>query len=282
MPNPASEASSPDPRQRCSAGARPVFGLQLYTVRHALAKDLEGTLRQISAIGYREVELYSFFNRPASVTRRALQEAALTCPSGHYMLAELRSGLAERIANAQELGLSYMVCALLQPHERKGLDDYRRLADWFNQIGEQTQRAGLKFVYHCHNFEFTTYDGVTALDELLRRTNPQLVEIELDTYWVSRAGRDPAACLNKYPGRFSLLHLKDMKPGHAPTTDFKAGLDAFTEVGQGAMEWKRLLQAAMASGVKHYFVEQDLCERPQLESARISYQYLSRPDLWGG
>jgi sugar phosphate isomerase/epimerase len=255
--------------------SRHPFGLQLYTVRHALAKDFEGTLRAVAALGYQEVELYSFFNRKASETRAALKSAGLTCPSGHYMASELRSGLEERIGYARELGLSYMVCALLQPHERKSLDDYRRLAELFNQIGVETRRAGLQFVYHCHNFEFTTYGSVVALDELLRRTDPKFVEIELDTYWVSRAGRDPVACLNKYPGRFSLLHLKDMKPGHAPTLDFKEGCDAFTELGRGSIDWKRLLRAALESGVKHYFVEQDLCERPALESVRMSYEYLS-------
>lgn len=255
---------------------RPAFGLQLYTVRHALARDLAGTLRNISDIGYQEVELYSFFNRNPSETRRALKAAGLACPSGQYMLSELRFGLAERIASAKELGLDYMVCAaLLQPNERKSLDDYRRLADLFNQVGEQTRRAGLQFAYHCHNFEFTSYGGVVGLDELLRRTDPKFVEIELDTYWVSRAGRDPVAWLNKYPGRFSLLHLKDLKPGRAPTTDFKEGSDAFTEVGRGSIDWKRVLPAAIESGVKHYFVEQNSCEGSALESARMSYQYLS-------
>jgi len=275
MPSPGVNPSNAGHFGHDSTPRRPPFGLQLYTVRHALAQDFQNTLREISAIGYREVELYSFFNRGPSETRRALASAGLTCPSGHYTLAELRSGLAERIARAQELGLKYMVCALLQPSERKSLDDYRRLADLFNQVGEQTGRAGVQFVYHCHNFEFTSYGGVIPLDALLRGTDPRFVAVELDTYWVSRAGRDPVACLNRYPGRFPLIHLKDMKPGHAPTTDFKEGCDAFTEVGRGAIDWKRLLQAAQATGVKHYFVEQDLCERSGLESARISHQYLS-------
>jgi len=203
-----------------------------------------------------------------------LKTLGLTAPSCHYETPQLRTGLEQRLADAKELGLGYMVCAFLQPHERKSLDDYRRVADFFNQVGVQIQRAGLQFGYHGHNFEFTTYDGVVAFDELLRRTDPKLVAIELDCYWVTRAGKDPVAYFKQYPGRFPILHIKDMKPGHAPTADLNKGADAFTEVGRGSIDWKRIFADAPAAGVKHYFVEQDKCDGPPIESARISYEYL--------
>ncbi len=266
--------ATPRPRQTFADPLGLPIGLQLYTVRKEAEKDFDGTLAKVAAIGYKEVELPGFFHKKPSQIRDSLKARGLNCPSAHYETPQLRSGLDQRIADAKELGLSYMICAFLQPRERKSLDDYRHVADFFNQVGERIHSAGLQFAYHCHNFEFTTYDGVVAFDELLRRADPKLVEIELDCYWVSRAGKDPVAYFKQYPGRFPLLHIKDMKPGHAPTTDLMKGADAFTEVGRGSIDWKRIFEAAAEGGVKHYFVEQDICEHPPLESARISYEYL--------
>ncbi len=249
-------------------------GLQLYTVRKQADKDLGGTLHAVAEIGYKEVELPDFYKKKASEIRNSLDAAGLTCPSAHYMTADLRTGLDKQIEYAKEVGLSYMVCAFLLPPERKTLDDYHRLADFFNKVGEQIQKAGLQFCYHAHNFEYTTFDGVVAFDDLLKHTDPNLFKIELDCYWMTRAGRDPVAYIKQYPGRFPLMHIKDMKPGHPPTTDLKKGGDAFTEVGRGSIDWKRIFGAATEGGLKHYFVEQDFCERPPLESAKISFEYL--------
>jgi sugar phosphate isomerase/epimerase len=249
-------------------------GLELYTVREELGKDFNGTLQKVAAIGYREVELFSFFKFTAAQIRDSLKEGGLTCPAAHYVTPQLRSGLDEHIEYAKELGLSYMVCAFLQPQERKSLDDYRRLAEFFNKVGEQCHKADIQFGYHAHNFEYTTYDGVVAFDELLRLTDPNLFKIELDCYWMKRAGRDPVTYMKKYPGRFPLLHIKDMKPGRAPTTDLMRGSDAFTEVGRGSIDWRSIFAAARESGITHYFVEQDKTDGPPLESARISYEYL--------
>ncbi len=248
-------------------------GLQLYTVRKQADKDLDGTLHAVAEIGYKEVELPGFYQKKASEIRKSLDAAGLMCPSAHYETPDLRTGLDERIVYAKEIGLNYMVCAFLRPPERKTLDDYRHLAEFFNKVGEQIQKAGLQFCYHAHNFEYTSFEGVVAFDDLLQHTDPNLFKIELDCYWMTRAGRDPVEYIKKYPGRFPLLHIKDMKPGHPSTTDLMKGGDAFTEVGRGSIDWKRIFQAA-GGDLKHYFVEQDFCERPPLESAKISYEYL--------
>jgi sugar phosphate isomerase/epimerase len=251
------------------------IGLQLYTVRQSAAKDFDGTLRAVAAIGYKEVELPGFFQKTAPEISKSLKAARLTCPSAHYETPDLRNGLDARIAFAKEIGLSYMVLAFLQPKERKSLDDYRHLADFFNQVGEQCQNAGIQFAYHAHNFEYNVFNGVVAFDDLLAHTDPNLVKIELDCYWMTRAGKDPVAYLKKYPGRFPLLHIKDMKPGHPPTTDLMKGADAFTEVGRGIIQWKPIFEAA-GDELKHYFVEQDKCDGPPIESAKISYEYLHK------
>jgi sugar phosphate isomerase/epimerase len=250
------------------------IGLELYTVRALLKKDFEGTLKRVAAVGYKEVELFSFLGRKPSQIKQSLTVLGLSCPSSHYETPELKSGWERHIADAKELGLTYMVCAFLHPRERRSLDDYKSLAELFNKSGEQCKKAGLQLCYHNHNFEFTKFDGVLAFDELLRLTDAELVKIELDCYWMTRAGHDPVHYLGKYPGRFPLLHIKDMKPGQQPTTDLTKGSNAFTEVGRGSIDWKRIFEAAPQGGVKHYFVEQDTCALPALESIKISYEYL--------
>jgi len=245
-------------------------GLQLYTVRDRLAKDFEGTLKEVAAIGYDEVEQDA--KQKASVVREALRAAGLHQPSAHFDLKQLESALDKQIQYAKELQLDYMVCSYFEPHN--SLDDFKRVADTFNRVGEESHKVGVQLCYHNHNFEFRDFGGVVGYDELLRRTDPALVKMQIDCYWMQRAGKDPVLYFQQNPGRVPLLHIKDMKPGHAPTSDTKKGGDAFTEVGRGVIDWKRIFQAAPVGGVRHYFVEQDTCERPTIESARISYQYL--------
>jgi sugar phosphate isomerase/epimerase len=250
------------------------IGLELYTVRNECEKDLEGTLRKVAEVGYKEVEMYSFYNRKASDVRSLLNSTGLACPSAHYETPALRSALDKEIEFAKELGLGYMVCAFLHPEERKSLDDYNRLADLFNEVGGKCQKAGIRFAYHNHNFEFKTFNGVVAYDELLRRTDPKLVQLELDCYWITRAGKDPLDYFRQYPGRFPLLHIKDRKPGYSPATEMDEGPGPFTEVGRGSINWRRIFSGARQGGAKHYYVEQDFCDRPPLESIKISYDYL--------
>ncbi len=259
-------------------------GLQLYTVRQAMQKDIEGTLKKVAAVGYPEVELFSFFGKTPAQLRQLLDEAHLTAPSGHSTASDLRVNPQAKVDYAKQLGLKYLVCAFPAPANPslfKGtisrdltLNDWKWLAGFFNKVGEQCQQAGLHFCYHGHNFEFREYDGVVAYDYLLQHTDPKLVNFEMDCYWVSRAGRDPVAYFEKYPGRFPLLHIKDMKPGFPPTTDIGEGAKAFTEVGRGVINWKRIFQHAHTAGMKYYFVEQDVCSDPVFQCIKISYDYL--------
>lgn len=251
------------------------IGLELYTVRDELQKDFTGTLKKVAGIGYKEVELFSFLQKPAAEIRRAMADNGLVCPAAHYELS-LEPQLAREIEYAQKLGLRYMVVAWLTPEERRSLDDYKRHAEFFNRAGEQTKKAGIQFGYHNHNFEFKTFGGLVAFDELLRLTDPQLVKIELDCFWITWAGKDPVEYFKRYPGRYPILHIKDRKPGYGTYTDVDDKPGPFTEVGRGAIDWKPIFAAAPQGGVKHYFVEQDFCDRPPFESARISYEYLAK------
>ena len=153
------------------------------------------------------------------------------------------------------------------------LDDWKWNADLFNKVGEEAKRAGLRFGYHNHHIEFREFGGVTAFDELLRRTDPGLVTIELDCGWVKVAGLDPAEFIARHASRVGLLHVKDVKAGPAPSTRFGPPVP-FAEVGRGSIDWRKVFEAAKKAGVKRDYVEQDTTERPPLEAIKISRDYL--------
>jgi sugar phosphate isomerase/epimerase len=263
---------------------RPI-GLQLYTVREEVAKDLPGTLRQLAAIGYREVELAGGPQRPVAEMRRLLADNGLTCPSVHTNMAELQTAADERIEFVRALGAQYLVCSFPWTADSRfkaggsqgiaaeiTLDDWKWNAEQLNRIGERARKAGVRMGYHNHNMEFRSYDGVVGFDELLRLTDPALVTIELDIAWVVTAGADPVHYLTKHADRISLLHVKEVRK------DLKVVREKVvaqtTEVGSGKIDWKRMFAAMDPREIKHYFVEQENFERPPLEAVKISYDYL--------
>lgn len=267
-----------EPRLAANPYGMPV-GLQLYTVRDHLAKDIEGTFERVAAIGYKVVELggtFTFYDRKPAELKRMLANAGLTPLSTHFTQDQLKTGLEKQIADAKECGIRYVGLASLDGDDRKSLDAIKRDADWFNQVGEAANRAGCHFFYHGHNFDFASVDGVVEYDELIRRTDPRLANFQLDCFWCVRAGKDPVDYFNRFPGRFPQLHIKDLKPGLPPTTVSETRPEAFTEVGQGVIDWRRIFQAARKGGLRHYYVEQDACDKDSLESARISYEYLHK------
>jgi len=251
-------------------------GLQLYTVRDELQKDVPGTIKKVAAVGYKEVEIYDLYGMSPAEFTKLLKDNGLTAVSGHYLLNVEETQWEKKVAEAKELGLKYMVHAILDPDQRKSLDDYKRHVDLFNKIAEQAHKAGMQFCYHNHNFEFQKFDGVTVYDYLFKHLDPHLVQFEMDCFWVTHAGQDPVALFKKYPGRFLLLHIKDLKAGNPPGTEFDAKMGLFAEVGKGTINWKRIFAAAPQGGMKHFFVEQDYCEVPPLESIKISYEYLHK------
>jgi sugar phosphate isomerase/epimerase len=241
-----------------------------------LEKDVAGTIQQLAKIGYKDVEIYSLYRKPAAEFKKILTDNGVTASSGHYMLKDVQGEWDKRIDDANTLGLQYMVNAILQEEERKSFDDYKRLVDVFNKAGEATQKAGIQFCYHNHNFEFTKYGDTTAYDFFLNNLDPKLVKYEMDCFWVTHAGEDPVAYFDKYPGRFPLLHIKDMKDKPAPTHELDAKMGLFAPVGHGSIDWKRIFAAAKKGGMQHYYVEEDYCEQPPLQAIKMSYDYLSK------
>ncbi len=264
---------------RGRAAANPLglpIGLQPYTVRNDLKADFEGTLKKVVAMGYKEIEVsggegYGDFNgHKAPELRKILDGVGLRAPSCHY-------GGSRNIEDAHTLGLEYML-STTHSEWQKSLDGWKRTGDFFNHLGTMCRDAGLKLAYHNHNFEFRVFDGVMGYDELLRSSDKDLVKMQMDCFWITFAGQDPVNYFHKHPGRFALLHIKDLKPGYEPTTDGFKG-NPFTEVGTGTIDWKRIFKAAPEAGVKHYYVEQDMWDRPSLESARMSIEYLKKLEV---
>jgi sugar phosphate isomerase/epimerase len=263
---------------------RPI-GLQLYTVREAVAKDLPGTLEQLAAIGYQEVELAGS-TRTAAELRKLIADNGLTCPSIHTNMAELHTSAEEKIEFARALGAQYLVCSFPWTADSRfrnsnatqgiaagiTLDDWKWNAEQLNRIGELARKAGVRCGYHNHNMEFRSYDGVTAFDELLRLTDPALVTMELDIAWVVTAGVDPLKYLTKHADRIALLHVKEVRKDLRVTRD---RIEAqTTEVGSGQIDWKKLFAAMDPQRIRHYFVEQENFDRPPMEAVKISYEYL--------
>ena len=269
------------------------IGLQLYTVREQLQKDFDGTLKKVAAAGYQEVEMAGFYNRSAGEVKKSLEAAGLSCPSAHYPLVELMTGLDAKIGYAKNLGLHYMICAfpwVADPSRFKGagssplaqamalangltLDDWKWNAEQFNKIGEQTRKAGIQFGYHNHDLEFKEFNGVMAYDEILGHTDPELVTLELDCGWMKVAGHDPAACLRTYPTRYSMLHVKDERNLSQPTTSL-LGASA-TELGRGKIDYRPIFEAAKGAHIAHYFVEQEAFpDVPPFEAIKIDCDYL--------
>jgi sugar phosphate isomerase/epimerase len=258
------------------------LGLQLYTLRNELPKDLEGTLKKVAEIGYKEVELFGysdgkFFGKTPAEFKSLLKSLGLSAPSGHYttgntmknMKGTLTNDWKRAVDDAATLGQKYMVCAFLFPQERS-VDDYKRHAELFNKSAETCKAAGIQFAYHNHDFEFKPEGGQLPYDILVNNTDPKLVQLELDLYWATIAGQDPVALFKKHPGRFPLWHVKDI----AKTPERE-----FAEVGTGSIDFQRIFDAKKTAGLTHYFVEQDVCKRPPLESIAISYKNLQKVNV---
>jgi sugar phosphate isomerase/epimerase len=259
-------------------GASPLklpIGLQLYSVRELLPKDFDGTLAKLRAAGYTEVEAAGYYGRTAAEFRHAMDEAGLRCVSTHHALGVLLKQQDELIEYGHRLGLEYLVCPspVRRDPDAKGpltLDDWRWAAGQLNHIGEKVKAAGMIFGYHNHGPEFGSEGGVVFYDELLRLTDPNLVVFELDCGWAASAVRNPVDYLAESPKRFPLLHVKDMVRG--ANGEFHS-----TVMGRGVVNYRPILRAA--TGLKHYFIEQEEFDIDTIEAIRLDAEYMRTLDL---
>jgi sugar phosphate isomerase/epimerase len=264
------------------------IGLQLYSIREMLAKDYEGTLKQVAALGYQEVEAAGFFDHTAPQVKNAMQAAGLRCVSAHYSFANLSKDFDKIVEFNNALGAHYIICSFpgfKDPSRVKDMsfpkqvesftmDDYRWNADQFNRFGEKVKAAGIKFGYHNHTMEFSRKEGVVPFDELLRLTDPELVTIEMDCGWVVVGGADPVDYLRRYPSRISMLHVKDFKHSDKPAS--VTAPPPAAQLGQGTLDYRPVFEAARKAKIAHYFVEQEGYDIPPMEALKIDANYMKK------
>lgn len=252
------------------------IGVQLYTVRDLMKDDFDGTIAKVAQVGYKEVEFAGYFGRTAQQVKDVLSKNGLTAPSTHVQYDELDEKFPSVIEFSKTVGMSYIICPWIPEELRKSPDIWKQASDKFNKCGEQTKQAGIQFGYHNHWFEFLPTDGKLPYDQLLKDCDPNLVKMEMDLCWAVAAGADPVKYFEKYPGRFPLVHVKDLKTKPHVTTggaqNFGDTVD-LTEVGSGIIDWKRIFMHSQQAGIKHYIVEHDHPKQP-IESITKSYEYL--------
>lgn len=256
-------------------------GLQLYTLRDILPKDLKGTIAKIAKAGYNQVEVFGyndndkFWGLDAKKFAALLKQNGLSAPSGHYDIANyLTKGNSDHLKKylevANTLGSEYVVAPYLSEELRKTADDYKKTADKFNNAALICKNAGLKFAYHNHEFEFTKFGSTNGYDILLAHTDKNLVDFELDLYWTAYAGKNPIQLFKENSNRFKLWHVKDMD---------KKNRNLNAEIGKGSINFKEIFAHAKLAGVKYYMVEQETNYQPN-EMNSIKTSAVKTKKLW--
>lgn len=260
-----------------------LIGVQLYTVRELMQQNPADTLAKVAKVGFNSVEgatytgSQKFYGMDPATFSKLLKDNGLIMPSAHYRLGEEKTNgenvkgtmlheWDKAVDDAAAVGLKYMVCAYLSSAERGGLDHYKYVADQLNIAGEKCKKAGIQLCYHNHDFEFVKQDNTYPMD-ILFGADKDLVKFEMDLYWVTKAGMDPIVLFSQHPGRFPLMHLKDMD---------KTAEKAFTEVGNGVIDFKTILKHQKTAGLKYFFVEQDKCPGSPIDSITQSYNYIKK------
>lgn len=257
------------------------LAIQLYTVRDAVSENLEKTLERLANLGFTELEIYgyngTFFGKNRNEFQAILKNVGLKVISSHHTTGILHkdqgtllNNWEKSVEDLQFVGSKYMVCSYLFPEERT-IENYKKLPELLNKSGEITKRSGIQFAYHNHDFEFEKFDDQQNIyDFILKNSSSDLVKMELDLYWISKAGIDPLIYFEKYPKRFPLWHVKDMK---AETKDF-------AEIGNGTIDFKRIFEAREKAGLEHWFVEQDSSDKDIFESIKMSHDYIMKNNFF--
>lgn len=283
------------------------IGLQVWSIARYLEKDFAGSLKQLADIGYTELELYGpypfssqhdkdtwakgnsvlgftqsgYFNHSIQAFKALLTEYNLRTPAMHVGLDTLRSKLGETAEAAHVLGQEYVGIAYLPEENRRTLDDWKRAADEFNHIGRQAKALGIKFYYHNHGYGLKPVNGQVPLEIILKNSDPSLVFLEMDIFWTTAGDADAISLLDRYPGRYKLMHVKDMRSRAKFSGDGGSPaqwVELFPQIadpGKGILDIKRIVEHARKSGVQHFIVENDAITDPSV-SLRQGYQYLSK------
>ncbi len=245
------------------AHADQAIGVQLYTVRDAMAEDMATTLERVAAIGYREVEFAGYFDKPLAEIKAMLEHNGLTAPSAHMSPEVFANDFDRALEIADALGHKNLILPWLPP-EQRSLDRFREIAHILNVTGEKAKAAGVMVGYHNHEFEFIAEGGVTPFDILMADTDADLVNFELDLFWLATAKKDPLPLMEKLKGRVPCVHVKDMD-----------GQGNMVSVGDGEIDFKSVFEHRKEAGLKHFFVEHDNPKDP-FESIKRSFEAFSK------
>ncbi len=246
------------------------FGLQLYTLRADMPADPDGVLRQVASFGYTQLEGFEgpsgmFWGKTPQEFSRFVGDLGMEMIASHCGIDE---GFEQKADDAAAAGMQYLICPMIGA--QASLDDYRRFAERFNECGEICKNVGLRFAYHNHHYTFIELEGAMPQDVLMQNTDPELVEYELDMFWLVAAGGDPIEWLRKYPGRFPFSHVKDRlpnMPGDSRT--------ATCSLGTGIIDYPTILPIAYETGMRYFIVEQESYEgTTPLDSSRDNAEYM--------
>jgi sugar phosphate isomerase/epimerase len=253
-----------------SKDVRDNYGLQLYTLRDVLPNNPKDVLTQVSSFGYKQIESYEgpqgiFWGMKNTEFKKLMDDLGMKIVSSH---CNINTDFDRKAAEAAEIGMQYLLCPYLGP--QKKIDDFKKFAETFNQRGETCKKNGIKFGYHNHDYGFIPLEGQMPQDVLMQNTDKNLVDFEMDIYWVVTAEQDPIAWIDKYPGRFKLCHIKDRKKGAAASQR-----DVSVELGTGSIDFKKILNAGGKKGMEYYIVEQEAYENTTpLAAAKADAEYL--------
>jgi len=248
-------------------------GLQLYSVRAQMGKDVPGTLAEVRSWGIKYVELAGTYKLTPAEFKAQLDAHGLDAVAGHFSYDQWRDNPEGALAEAETLGLKYVGCAWI-PHQG-AFDEVvcQQAAAVFNRAGALAAKHHMRFFYHTHGYEFRPFENGTLFDLLVKETNPDQVKFEMDIFWVAHAGQNPAQLLEKYPGRWALMHLKDMKKG--TETGLFTGSSPVSNcvaMGTGQLDMPAILRAAGKVGVKWYLIEDESAVSEQ--QIPVSLRYL--------
>ncbi len=271
----AKESASADSTTAAKASADAdtaltTFGLQLYTLRDDLPNDPKGVLKQVASFGYKQVEGYEgkdgmFWGMSNTDFKKYMDELGMDFVSSH---CDINKDFEKKAADAAAIGMKYLICPYKGP--QKKLDDFKKFADEFNQKGEICKKNGIRFAYHNHDYTFKELEGQIPQDVLMNNTDPSLVDYELDMYWVVAGGQDVETWLKKYSNRFPLCHVKDRTKGATEAADS-------CTLGEGSIDYPKILKTARQHGMKYYIVEQEkYAGTTPLKAAEADAQYMKK------
>lgn len=250
--------------------AKKVIGIQLYTLHKQMKEDALKTMQKVAGVGYNAIETAGYADRKfygfaPNEFKNIVEDMGMMAQSSH---ADVNlANIDESIEDTLDAGMSYLVLPSLTKSKRNTLDDYRKVADEFNQIGARCKKAGLTFAYHNHAFEFEILEEKIPYDILLQNTDPELVSMQLDLYWIIYGGKDPIEYFKRFPGRFELFHVKDMSPSASKGS---------TELGEGIIDFKSIFADRKEAGMKYFYLEQESFGIDPFVSISKSFDYLKK------